>query len=93
MGLIIFSKQTAAGTSAPFTVERTQSVGIKCSGVAGAEVINLQTQCGDDWQNVLDSAGAAVTFTSTNKPITITASGQYQLVKPVTAAAVTIQAD
>ena len=93
MALVLFGKVTAAATSNPFTVDRTQTVGLKCSGVAGAEVINLQVQCGDVFQNVLDSAGSAVTFTSTNKPITINASGVYQLVKPVTASAVTIQAD
>jgi hypothetical protein len=93
MSSILFDKITAAATSVPFTVDGYKSVGLKCSGVAGAEVINLKVQCGDEWQNVLDSAGAAVTFTSTNKPITIEGSGQYQLVKPVTASAVTIQAD
>lgn len=93
MALVLFDKITAAATSNPFTVDGYRSIGLKCSGVAGAEVINLQVRCGDSWQNVLDSAGAAVTFTSTNKPITITGSGTYQLVKPSTASAVTIQAD
>ena len=93
MSIVIFNKSTIADTSKPFTVDGYRSVGIKCSGVSGAEVINLQTQCGDDWQAVLDSSGTAVTFTSTNKPITVDGSGQYRLVKPATASAVTIQVD
>lgn len=93
MALVLFDKLTAAATSNPFTVDGYRSVGLKCSGVAGSEVVNLKVQCGDTFTNVLDSAGAAVTFTSTNAPITISGSGVYQLVKPVTAAAVTIQAD
>lgn len=93
MSSILFDKITAAQTSVPFTVDGYKTVGLKCSGVSGSEVINLQVQCGDVWQNVLDSAGAAVTFTSANKPITINGSGQYRLVKPSTASAVTIQAD
>lgn len=93
MALALFDKQTAAGTSNPFTVDGYRSVGLKCSGVAGSEVVNLKVQCGDDWINVLDSAGSAVTFTSTNTPITVSGSGQYVVVKPLTTNPVTIQAD
>lgn len=93
MQQILINKQTAAVTSNPFYLDGSKAVGLKCTGVAGAEVVNLQVQVGDIFQNVLDSTGAAVTFTSTNKPITVTGSGTFQVVKPSTAAAVTIQLD
>lgn len=94
MGLILFDKVTAASTSNPFTVDGYRQVGVKSSGVSGADVVNLQVLCGDNFQSVLDSAGAAVAFTSTNKPVTIIASGTYRVIISTTpTTAITVQAD
>lgn len=91
--MILFNNVTAAETSSEFITDGSKSLGLKCSGVSGSEVVNLQVKCGFAFQNVLDSSGNAVTFTSTNKPITVTGSGIYRVVKPSTASPVTIQLD
>ena len=94
MATILLNRVTAATTSNPFTVDGYRGVGVKSSGVSGADVVNLQVLCGDTFQNVLDSAGAAVTFTSTNKPVTINASGTYRvLISTTPTTAITVQAD
>lgn len=93
MRQLLIDQQTAAVTTEPFYVDGSHLIGIKCTGVSGAEVIDVQVQVGGTYQALLDSTGAAVTITSTNRPFTINASGSYVFVKPVTTNPVTIQAD
>ena len=93
MRTLIIDQRTTAIVTDPFYVDGSKAIGIKCSGVSGAEVIAVKVQVGGGLQNVLDSTGTAVTIDSNNKPFTINASGSYVFDKPVTANPVTIQAD
>lgn len=90
--MILIDRQTAAVTSNPFKVSRDSVVGVKATGLSGAEVVTLQTLVGDSFQDVKDSAGATVTMTATSPHIRIEASGTYRVTKGVTAST-TVQAD
>ena len=93
MQLILVNNTAAEVISPTFVNDGRRLIGLKCTGVAGAEVVALEVQVGAAFVPVLDSAGAAVTFTSTNIPINISGSGIYRINKPSTVGAVTIQAN
>ena len=86
MSLILINNQTAETTSKPFKVPPGRTPSLKAIGLTGSEVVTLQCEINDQFTDVLDSSGAAVTMTATKPHITINADGTYRVTKGVTAA-------
>ena len=84
---ILINALTAAVTDSPrIIVGRLESVGVKASGLAGAETVVIEVSVNGAWVT-------ATTLTATAFTATITASGIYRVTKGSSAGAVTVVAD
>ena len=93
MSIVLIDAQTAASTgSQGFSVPSLgQSVGLKSSGLAGAEVVTIQVEINGTFIDLVESS-AVVTLTVANPHRTINGSGIYRVTKLSTAGAVTVTA-
>jgi len=93
MSIVLIDAQTAASTgSQGFSVPSLgQSVGLKSSGLAGAEVVTIQVEINGTFIDLVED-GAVVTLTVANPHRTINGSGIYRVTKLSTAGAVTVTA-
>lgn len=93
MSIVLIDAQTAAVTASQgFSVPSLgQSVGLKSSGLAGAEVVTIQVEVNGTFIDLVESS-AVVTLTVANPHRTINGSGIYRVTKLSTAGAVTVTA-
>ena len=93
MSIVLINAQTAAVTySQGFSVPTLgQSVGLKSSGLAGAEVVTIQVEVNGTFIDLVEG-GAVVTLTVANPHRTINGSGIYRVTKLSTVGAVTVTA-
>lgn len=93
MSIVLIDAQTAAVTASQgFSVPSLgQPVGLKSSGLAGAEIVTIQVEVNGTFIDLVESS-AIVTLTVANPHRTINGSGIYRVTKLSTTGAVTVTA-
>ena len=87
----LISATTDAETTDSFTVTKRSPVTIVVNGLAGVEEIELQMEYSTgSWTDIYNADDEQIVFSATKNLICINAAGRFRLVKPSTAAAVTV---
>jgi len=87
----LISATTDAETTDSFTVTKRSPVTIVVNGLAGVEEIELQMEYSTgSWTDIYNADDEQIVFSATKNLICINDAGRFRLVKPSTAAAVTV---